>query len=89
MRDTKKYAYYTVGIPRGSDLHNALLADAQELGNRYVPLMIRLWLKDHFQSKYGDVPTISPQQDPASIIAEEQLSIDLSNAELALDEWED
>ena len=82
MRDTHKYAYYTVGIRKGSELHRRLLAEAQELGQRHVPLVIKLKLQE-------SLPQSSPCKGDALPSVPVQEEIDLSNASAALDSWED
>lgn len=83
-RDTNKYAYYTVGILKGSELHKRLLAEAEELGSRHVPLTIHLWLREH-----AKLAPIHPARGDLKIAQQEESTVDLSNASEALDHWED
>jgi hypothetical protein len=78
MRNNEKYAYYTVGIPRNSELHKQLLAESQEIGVS-TQTIIKLRLK-------GQSPTpCKVEVEPA----QEEEIIDLSNAAEALDSWDD
>ncbi len=40
MRNNEKYIDYTLGVAKGSALHDALIAESEELGSRHVPLII-------------------------------------------------
>lgn len=80
-RDTEKYAYYTVGILKGSELHRRLLAEAEQLGKRHVPLTINLWLRGYL--KLSDPPC--KVECPSD--RQEEPTVDLSNAAEASDYW--
>ena len=88
-RDTKRNAYYYVGIPRSSQTYQKLLQEAQETGIS-IPQLIGLRVSDWYKGNGAHVERSStPAQTEVKdeIVEETYEEVAASNANAALDEW--
>ncbi len=90
-RDTQKYAYFYVGIPRDSETLQKLLQDVEETGET-VPRLLAVRIADFYRQTFTVVSTRTVQPPALNITEdpeEETTQLDLAaiNANAALDEW--
>ena len=91
-RDTERYVYLTIGIPRDSETLQQFLHDAKECGmQRELPKLLMVRIADFYKQTATTLPTRSA---PSSVIKateapEETMNEDIAalNANAALDEW--
>lgn len=91
-RDTKKYAYYTIGILRDSATHRAILRDAEEHNTKQIPTVIGIRISEYYHLKQQGFSsaTISPPEpsiEAAVIDSDHSSAID--NAKKSIAVWED
>ncbi len=90
-RDNKKYVYLTIGILRDSDIHQALLRDAEEHNTKQLPTLASIRLGDYYRLKQqGMLHSLSSHAETQEALA--RMSSDFpndlaSNASAADDAW--
>lgn len=93
-RDTKKYAYYTIGILRDSETHRALLRDAEEHNTKQVPTIIGIRVSEYYRLRAQGIPIV-PQTSSPEITKEVEKDLDcdhtaaIGNAKASLGAWAD
>jgi len=88
-RDTKRYAYFTMGIPRGSETLEKLRHDAEEMGMQdAIARLLAVRIADFYRQTNTAIPTRTipsqPIEAPPETINEDMAAL---NAQAALDEW--
>ncbi len=90
-RDTERYAYFTVGIPRDSETYQKLLQDAQETGKQdAIASLLTVRIADFYKLTTTTLTTRAvPSPEQVEEPEEETTHLDLAaiNANAALDEW--
>jgi len=87
-RDTERYAYFTIGIPRDSETLEKLLHDAKECGMQdAIARLLVVRLTDFYKQTSTTIPTRAPQVQKVEEPETTQLDIAAQNANAALDEW--
>ncbi len=88
-KDREKYIYLTIGIPRDSSTHKALLADAEEHNTKQLPTIVSVRLGDYYRMRQQAI-TVIPYEQAKSTESNEGPSVEaLSNAAEADDAWPD
>ncbi len=88
-RDTKRYAYFTIGIPRDSETFQKLLQDVQETGMQdMIARLLVVRIADFYLQTNTAIPTRTTQPNPVEA-PPETTNEDMAalNAQAALDEW--
>lgn len=88
-RDTDRYVYLYVGIPRDSETYQKLLADADETGLS-VPKVLAVRIADFYRQLLTSASAVKPtlphrkREEPEGEMDEDLATL---NANAVLDEW--
>ncbi len=87
-RDTERYAYFTIGIPRDSETLEKLLQDAKDTGMLdTIAKLLAVRITDFYKQTNTTIVTRAPQAQKVEEPETTQLDIAAQNANAALDEW--